>query len=60
MNITTQSQTPKEIIQNVFSPMVAVICSQPAEDLCQKNNLTFVEMLQPYCKLTSDGDCHVI
>lgn len=49
------SKSSREIIQNVFSPMVAVISSPNADELCLKNNLSFVEMLQPFCKLTSDG-----
>ncbi|XP_063702999.1 trafficking protein particle complex subunit 8 [Culicoides brevitarsis] len=47
--------TPKEIIQNEFMPRVAVICSASADEICMKNNLSFVEMLQPYCRLTTDA-----
>lgn len=53
--IQLDSKSLFEIIQNVFSPMVAVICSQSGEELCLKNNLSFVEMLQPFSKLTSDA-----
>ena len=59
INLTLQNFTQKEIIQNVFSPMVAVISSPQAEEICQKNNLSFVEMLQPFTKLSSDGNSHL-
>lgn len=47
-------QTAHEFIQNTFSPAVAVLCSPDAEVLCQKNNLTFVELVQPFCRLTTE------
>lgn len=56
IHLTAQNLTQKELIQNVFSPLIGVICSQQAEELCYKNNLTFVELLQPYSKLTNDGE----
>lgn len=52
------SKSSREIIQNVFSPMIAVITSPSADELCLKNNLNFVDMLQPFCKLTSDGKAY--
>lgn len=48
-------QTVHEFIQNTYSPMVAVLCSSDAEAVCQKNNLSFIELVQPFCKLTSEG-----
>lgn len=47
--------TPREFISNAFSPQVAVVCSAIAEATCQKNNLTFIELLQPFCKLNTEG-----
>lgn len=35
--------------------MVAVMCSQLVDQACKKNNLSFVEMLQPFCKLNTEG-----
>ncbi|XP_070575139.1 trafficking protein particle complex subunit 8-like [Ptychodera flava] len=49
------AQSAQEFIQNAFGPMVAVLCSHDAEVLCQKNNLTFVEMVRPFCKLTTEA-----
>lgn len=46
--------TPYDFVQNAFSPLVAVLSSPVAEQLCRKNNLSFVEMVQPFCRLTSE------
>ncbi|XP_053675032.1 trafficking protein particle complex subunit 8 [Anopheles nili] len=55
IHLTGQNYSSKETIQNIFSPMVGAIVSQQAEELCQKNNLSFVEMLQPFLRLSSDA-----
>ncbi|ESO86902.1 hypothetical protein LOTGIDRAFT_202689, partial [Lottia gigantea] len=47
-------QTAEEFIQNTFSPHVAVLCSAEAELICQKNNLTFVQLIQPFCRLPTE------
>ncbi|XP_011160627.1 trafficking protein particle complex subunit 8 isoform X1 [Solenopsis invicta] len=47
--------TPREFIGNAFSPQIAVVCSAAADVACQKNNLSFVELLQPFCKLNTEG-----
>ncbi|XP_033216769.1 trafficking protein particle complex subunit 8 [Belonocnema kinseyi] len=47
--------TPREFIVNTFSPQVAAVCSNNAEATCQKNNLSFIELLQPFCRLNSEG-----
>ncbi|XP_077982517.1 trafficking protein particle complex subunit 8-like [Glandiceps talaboti] len=49
------AQSAQEFIQNAFGPMVAVLCSHDAEVLCQKNNLSFVEMVRPFCKMTTEA-----
>ncbi|XP_076164861.1 trafficking protein particle complex subunit 8 homolog l(3)76BDm isoform X3 [Ptiloglossa arizonensis] len=41
--------TPREFINNAFSPQIAAVCSTAADAACQKNNLSFVELLQPFC-----------
>lgn len=48
-------ETAKEFIEDVFSPMVAVLCSAEVETVCQKNGLSFVELIQPFCRLTSEA-----
>lgn len=50
------TQSAFEFIQSAFCPMVAVMCSEDAEKVCQKNNLSFVEMVRPFCHLTSEGN----
>ncbi|KAJ1524202.1 hypothetical protein ONE63_010723 [Megalurothrips usitatus] len=46
--------TPYEFVQNAFSPLVAVLSSPFAEQISRKNNLSFIEMVQPFCRLTSE------
>lgn len=55
IHLTGQQFSSKEIIQQIFSPMIGVVCSPQAEEICQKNNLSFVELLQPFSKLSTDG-----
>ena len=57
------AQTKKsvsEFIQDAFCPMIAVLCSYDAESICRKNNLTFAELIQPFCRLPLEGKkyCH--
>ena len=40
-----------EWIQEYFSPVVGVLGSEEAEALCRKNNLSLVEMLQPFTRV---------
>ncbi|EFA11313.1 trafficking protein particle complex subunit 8 [Tribolium castaneum] len=47
-------QTPQEFIKNAFTPQIAVLCTPLAEGSCQKNNLNFIELLQPFSKLSND------
>ncbi|KAK2584966.1 hypothetical protein KPH14_002554 [Odynerus spinipes] len=47
--------TPREFISNTFSPQIAAVCTPAADATCQKNNLSFVELLQPFCKLNTEG-----
>ena len=49
-------QTAEEFILDVFSPLVAVLCSADVESVCQKNNLSFVELIQPFCRLSTEGN----
>ncbi len=48
-------QSSQEYTQDAFAPMVAVMCSHDTEMVCQKNNLTFTEIIQPFCRLTTEG-----
>lgn len=49
-------QPTQEFIKNSFTPQVAVMCSDVVQQLCKKNNLSFIELCQPFCKLSSDGN----
>lgn len=55
MKMAQCKQTAYEFIQECFSPMVAVLCSTDAELVCMKNNLSFVELVQPFSRLSSEG-----
>ncbi|XP_069575816.1 trafficking protein particle complex subunit 8 isoform X1 [Brachyistius frenatus] len=48
-------QSVQEFVQDSFVPMVAVLCSDEAERVTRKNNLSFTELLRPFCRLTSEG-----
>ncbi|XP_026473845.1 trafficking protein particle complex subunit 8 isoform X2 [Ctenocephalides felis] len=47
--------SPQEFIQNSFSPVLGAMCSDQAEQICKKNNLSFVELVQPFCKINNDA-----
>lgn len=48
--------TPRELIQSVFStPFIGSTCTPQVEELCSKNNLNFVTLIQPFCKLNFEG-----
>lgn len=48
--------SPKELIQSLFSsPLIGATCSQTAEELCLKNNLKFVQLIQPFSKISTEG-----
>lgn len=55
IHLTSQSLSSKELVQNIFSPLIGVLSSSHADEVCQKNNLSFVELVQPFSRLTSDG-----
>ena len=44
-----------EFIQDTFCPQVAVLCSYDAEVICRKNSLTFVELVQPFCRFSGES-----
>lgn len=48
-------QMPQEFIKNAFTPQIAVMSTHLAEKCWEKNNLNFVELLQPFSRLQNDG-----
>ncbi|XP_055355041.1 trafficking protein particle complex subunit 8-like [Paramacrobiotus metropolitanus] len=48
--MSQSKRSPKEFIQECFPPRLAVLWSQDAHDICQKNNLNFIQLLQPFCR----------
>ncbi|XP_059476343.1 trafficking protein particle complex subunit 8 [Neocloeon triangulifer] len=53
--MAASKQNVSELIQSAFPPMIAALVTPLAEDACRKNNLNFVEMLQPFCSLPNDA-----
>nr|XP_032826932.1 trafficking protein particle complex subunit 8 [Petromyzon marinus] len=48
------AQGASEFLQDVFVPRIATLCSPDAEAVTRKNNLSFPELLRPFCRLTSE------
>uniref|UniRef100_A0A1B0B6W0 Trafficking protein particle complex subunit 8 n=1 Tax=Glossina palpalis gambiensis TaxID=67801 RepID=A0A1B0B6W0_9MUSC len=55
IHLTGHNYNAREIIQNIFSPLVGVITSFHADEVCHRNNLSFVELLQPFARLQNDA-----
>lgn len=58
INLTNLSSnlSPKELIQSIFSsPLIGATATKSAEELCSKNNLTFVQLIQPFSKISTEG-----
>lgn len=49
------SLNARDFIQQSFSPFVAVLSNPAVEEICQKNHLSFIELLEPFCTVTKDG-----
>uniref|UniRef100_A0A4W3GDD7 Trafficking protein particle complex subunit 8 n=1 Tax=Callorhinchus milii TaxID=7868 RepID=A0A4W3GDD7_CALMI len=47
-------QSVQEFLQDTFVPTVAALCSPEAEAATRKNNLSFAELVRPFCRLTSE------
>ena len=52
MSSTSVSST--SFVKKVFGPNIAVLCSQDAELVSKQNNLSFVELLQPFCIVNNE------
>ncbi|KAG5681973.1 hypothetical protein PVAND_011372 [Polypedilum vanderplanki] len=58
INLTNSSAnlSSKELIQSIFSsPLIGSTCSQLAEEICHKNNLNFVQLIQPFSKISTEA-----
>ena len=47
-------QSTDGFIKLLFGPRVAVLCSQDAEILSRRNNLSFAELIRPFCSINSE------
>ena len=43
-----------EFVKNTFSPQIAVISGADCDTICAKNNLTLVELIQPFSRLNAE------
>ena len=50
----TKKILPQEWIQDYFNPVIGVLSTPEVNGLCHKNNLSMVEMLEPFARLTTD------
>lgn len=48
-------QSAQEFIIGAFPAMVGALASEDAEAICQKNDLSFVELIRPFCQLNEEG-----
>lgn len=55
IHLTGQNYNARDIIKNIFSPLIGVLSSNLADEICHRNNLSFVELLQPFAKLPNDA-----
>ncbi|XP_072267380.1 trafficking protein particle complex subunit 8 [Pyxicephalus adspersus] len=44
----------QEFLQDSFIPQVAALCSDEAERLARKNQLSFCELVRPFCRLSTE------
>ena len=47
-------QTTDGFVKVLFGPRVAVLCSQDAEIISRRNNLSFAELIKPFCSVNSE------
>ena len=53
------SQSVESLIKSTFALQVAVRCTEEVELACHKNNLSFSELLKPFCALSNNGELPV-
>nr|XP_002129871.1 trafficking protein particle complex subunit 8-like [Ciona intestinalis] len=46
--------TTDGFIKSTFGPRVAVLCSQDAEIISKRNNLSFAELIRPFCSINNE------
>lgn len=52
-------KTAQEFIQYSFSPLISVLSSPKVNNVVSKNNLSFVELLQPFSLLDCEGNMRI-
>jgi hypothetical protein len=46
--------SPKEFLQDCFPPRLACLWSDDAEEICRKNNLNFIQIIQPFLRSNAE------
>jgi hypothetical protein len=49
------STSRKDFVRHALAPRVAVFASDDAETLCQRNGLSFCELIAPFCNIPWSG-----
>ena len=49
-------QSIESLIKSAFALQVAVRCEEDVEAICQKNNLTFADLLRPFSQVSTQGE----
>ncbi|XP_047140393.1 trafficking protein particle complex subunit 8 isoform X2 [Hydra vulgaris] len=49
------TQNAHDFIVGSFPVLVGALASEDAESLCRKNNLSFIELIRPFCQLYTDA-----
>jgi len=50
----------KDFIMSTYNPRVAVLASPAVDLVMAKSNLTFVDLIRPFTKVSTDGKIHVL
>ena len=56
MNMASCTQSVQDFILDAFPVMVGSLASEDAEAICQKNDLSFAELIRPFCQLSIEGN----
>ncbi|CAF0762410.1 unnamed protein product [Brachionus calyciflorus] len=52
--MSQRTKSEHDFFRDCFCPKISVCCSYDAEVICRKNNLTFVELVQPFTRFNGE------
>ena len=53
--MATFGESPHRFVEHSFLPMIGVVASESVEEICEKNNLSFVELIEPFSTVSQEG-----